>query len=195
MHSRLRDFSDSFINRKDPCHTYSIQRKKSLQKRLFDYLKARCHWHRAFQLHRAFAPLSASGFLFLFTLDAGLLIVLALADLRQNAGAGAFTLKPLQCALQRFVFAHTNFRHSLTPPSIEGLHRRRGPRTCDLRKYIGFYRPCQELFPQPQGKSRRYNPYKPCVTFYRRMCLHFVLPHTVSIRIFTIYSMHQYEFG
>ncbi len=75
-------------------------------------------------LHRALAPLSASGFLLLFTLDAGLFIMLTLADLRQDAGARAFALETLQSAFQGLVFAHTNFRHTISPPSIEGSHGR-----------------------------------------------------------------------
>ena len=48
---------------------------------------------------------------FLLALDAGLLIMLALANLLNDACAGALTLKTLQSALQRFVLADAYLGH------------------------------------------------------------------------------------
>ena len=57
----------------------------------------------------------AGGFALLATLDAGAVIILALADLSQHTGLGAAALKTLQSALQRLIFTHMDFRHSIFP--------------------------------------------------------------------------------
>ena len=71
---------------------------------------------RRFNLIVLFAIL-AGRFRFLTALDAGTLVVLTLTHLGQNTGLGAAAFKPLQSALQRLVFSHTNFRHLYFPPS------------------------------------------------------------------------------
>ena len=57
----------------------------------------------------------AGGFRLLLALDAGLLIMLTLADFRQNAGPGTLPFEALQRAFQRFILFHTDFRHSFPP--------------------------------------------------------------------------------
>ena len=57
----------------------------------------------------------AGCFHFFLALDAGLLIMLTLAHLSQNPGAGTLTLETLQRAFQRFVLFDSNLRH-LYPP-------------------------------------------------------------------------------
>ena len=54
-------------------------------------------------------------FRFLLALHAGLFIMLTPANLRQNAGAGAFALKPFESTLKRLVFSNTDF-HFFIPP-------------------------------------------------------------------------------
>ena len=47
----------------------------------------------------------------LAALDAGTLVMLPAANLRQNAGLGAAALKTLERAVQRFIFLDMDFRH------------------------------------------------------------------------------------
>ncbi len=51
------------------------------------------------------------GLCFLLALDAGLFVMLALANLLQDAAAGALTLEPFESALQRLVITDTNLGH------------------------------------------------------------------------------------
>ena len=53
----------------------------------------------------------------LLTLDAGLLVVLSLAQFGKNAGLDALSLKTAQCAVERLVFLHTDLCHLLSLPS------------------------------------------------------------------------------
>ena len=59
----------------------------------------------------------ASSLALLAALDTGAVIELALANLSQDAGLGAATLKTLQGVLQRLAFADMNFGHLYFPPS------------------------------------------------------------------------------
>ena len=59
-------------------------------------------------------PLSR-GFRLLLALYAGLLVMLALAHLGQDAAAGTLALEAFQSALKRFVFLYTNLRHCFPP--------------------------------------------------------------------------------
>ena len=53
----------------------------------------------------------------LAALDAGAFIMLALTNLSEDPGLCAGTLKTLQSIIQRFAFSHSNFSHSIFPPS------------------------------------------------------------------------------
>ena len=59
----------------------------------------------------------ASGFRLLLAANTGLFIVLTLANLGDNACAGALTLEPLESAFQRLVFVYMNLRHLFSLPS------------------------------------------------------------------------------
>ena len=54
---------------------------------------------------------------FLLTLYAGLFVMFTLSDFSHDACACTLTLKSSKSAFQRFVFAYSNFRHFLFPPS------------------------------------------------------------------------------
>ena len=57
-----------------------------------------------------------SSFRFLLTLYRRLFVVLALANLGDNAVPGAGSLKTLKSRIQRFVFTNADFCHLLFPP-------------------------------------------------------------------------------
>ena len=62
-------------------------------------------------------PLALTGGFSLFlTLDAGLLIMLALAHFLENAAAGALPLKPFERTFQGLIFADTNLGHCYPSP-------------------------------------------------------------------------------
>ena len=52
----------------------------------------------------------------LLTLNTGLLVMLALANLGQNAGPGTLALETLESALKGFVFPNADFRHCFPSP-------------------------------------------------------------------------------
>jgi len=56
------------------------------------------------------------GFSFFLTLDAGLLIMLALTNFLENAAAGALPLKPFERTFQGLIFADTYLGHCYPSP-------------------------------------------------------------------------------
>jgi len=69
------------------------------------------------QLIETLVAVLAGSLALLATLHAGALVVLSLADLGDDTGLGAATLKALQSAVQRLVLSDVNFRHLYFPPS------------------------------------------------------------------------------
>ena len=59
----------------------------------------------------------ASGLSLLLTLHAGLLVMLALTNLRDNAGTRALPLESPQSTFQGFILTNTDLRHLISLPS------------------------------------------------------------------------------
>ncbi len=59
----------------------------------------------------------SGGFGFLLSLYAGLLVVLSLSDLGENAGLSALSFESSQSTIQGFVFLDADFCHLVFPPS------------------------------------------------------------------------------
>ena len=58
----------------------------------------------------------AGGFSLLLAFNAGLLVMLTLANFLENAAAGALPLKPFERTFQGLIFADTNLRHFYPSP-------------------------------------------------------------------------------
>ena len=63
-----------------------------------------------------------SSLCFFLALNAGLFIMLALANFSQNACAGTLTFKPFQCAFQGFILADTYLGHCYPSPRSSRLN-------------------------------------------------------------------------
>ncbi len=82
-------------------------------------------WRCSFLLIITFVLVFACGFGFLAALNAGALVILLLAKIRENAGLCTAAFETLQCAVQGFVFLDVNFRHLY--PSLHCAIALKGP--------------------------------------------------------------------
>ena len=101
---------------KSPRRQPSLLQRLSRQNTLTQKTAFRPKRNAVFLLVILFAVL-AGGLALLAALDAGAVIIFALANLGQHAGLGAAALEALQGVLQRLALADMNFRHLYFPPS------------------------------------------------------------------------------
>ena len=102
-------------------------------------------------------PLALTGGFSLFlTLDAGLLIMLALAHFLENATAGALPLKPFERTFQGLIFADTYLGHCYPSPRSRTMDYR-GAKTLSEKPQRNYTakEALRQLFSQKQAGSLR----------------------------------------